>query len=46
MPAVTIEVKYHYSEEEIDTVISSVHKAMMDVLKIPARDRNIRPLAE
>lgn len=42
MPAVTIEVKRRYSDEQIDGLVAAVHEAMMEALRTPDWDRTIR----
>ena len=42
MPIVTIELRKHYAPEREVQIIDAVHAAMMDGLKIPAWDKNLR----
>ena len=42
MPTVTIEVKYQYTTEQEVAIIDAVHRAMMDGIKTPEWDKNIR----
>jgi phenylpyruvate tautomerase PptA (4-oxalocrotonate tautomerase family) len=42
MPIVKIEVKKGYPESFLRTLMDCVHESMVDCLKIPAKDRNIR----
>lgn len=44
MPAAMIEVRRPYSREDEIRIMEAVHGAMMEGLKIPAWDRNIRLL--
>lgn len=42
MPAVTVEVRKHYSREQEAAIIDALHQAMMEALKTPQWDKNIR----
>ncbi len=42
MPTVNIEVKYKYSAEQEVAIIDAVHRAMMEGIKTPEWDKNIR----
>ena len=42
MPTVTIEVKHNYTTEQEIAIIDAVHQAMMEGIKTPEWDKNIR----
>jgi phenylpyruvate tautomerase PptA (4-oxalocrotonate tautomerase family) len=42
MPAISIEVRKDYSEEEGTKLIDAVHAAMVSAFKIPVEDKTIR----
>ena len=42
MPLATIEVRTQYSNEQEVAIINAVHAAMIEGIKIPAWDKNIR----
>lgn len=42
MPNATIEVRRKYTANQEKAIISAVHAAMVEALKIPVRDRTIR----
>jgi len=42
VPLVTIEVRRHYSRDEEIAIIDAVHAAMIQSIKIPEWDRNVR----
>ncbi len=44
MPAILIEVRKDYNEEEGMKVINAVHSAMVSAFQIPAEDKTIRLL--
>ena len=44
MPAILIEVRKEYNEEEGTKIIDAVHAAMVSAFKIPFEDRTIRLL--
>lgn len=42
MPLATIEVRMQYSREQEIAIIDAVHSAMVEGIKIPEQDKNIR----
>lgn len=44
MPTALIEVRKQYTQEEEIAIIHAVHGAMLDALKLPVWDRNVRLL--
>jgi hypothetical protein len=44
MPAILIEVRKDYNEEEGNKIIDAVHSAMVTAFKIPTEDKTIRLL--
>ncbi|MDH5327847.1 MAG: tautomerase family protein [Gammaproteobacteria bacterium] len=42
MPTVTIEVKRHWSAEQKQQILTAIHGAMVDALKIPEHDKLMR----
>ena len=42
MPAVTIEVRHHYTPGEETSLIDAIHRAMMEGIKTPEWDKTIR----
>ena len=42
MPTVAIEVRYKYTTEEEVAIVDAIHRAMMEGIKTPEWDKNIR----